>query len=291
MGIPGLTRFVEEHGRPEVTLLRDAPAGSYIVIDGYAFYRQVGIGYPFTNGAWLLGGEYGPILEKVRQLLAPLQEAGVRCVVVFDGCVTDVKLGEWQRRRREDGKLFLKSFRGLEEGQLPKDWYPPEFFGWTVRAAYRACGAKVVRSLVDGDREAAALAQGAGCLGVLSEDSDFFIYALPRVFRQLDSTCLRGYPNGVVAELLNLEPAELPLFAVLAGNDAKGRLPPTAAGAAPKSGCRAAFFAIRKLVWAYAEFAWQAGDKEQPDKSFHHFGNLRSHVNSSVVPGVDLLFL
>lgn len=281
MGVKGLTKYISDRHSPSYVKLESLPiesGRSFIVVDGYSIYRKFGFGLD-----WLRGGEYGPAWHRVADFMQPFLKHRVEVVVVYDGNPSQqVKLAEWKKRRLQDRKDMLKALDRLAHGELPsdKDWEPSFCLSMTLQLAFQEHGARVIKSFVEGDQEVAILAQSPHCLGVLSNDSDFFIFPGLKRYFFVDHCDWHGsrihrlsfFKEGLLADMLGLSDKELPVLAAIMGNDFSSGLParPKHLGAQPEQiaeELRACRSVLARGVRALVEHWWPSADHEKVAKA------------------------
>ncbi|XP_059584774.1 protein asteroid homolog 1 isoform X2 [Alligator mississippiensis] len=228
MGIPGLTRYVEEHGEFFTALrLHDA----HLVIDGSSLYHRLWLEGGLDAAR---GGDYEALAGAVRGFFAALRACRLRAHVVLDGGREpgEAKLATRRQRARQRLEAAAALGRGARGAALPL----------LARDAFRqvlaGAGVPFVQCLGEADRDAAALARRWGC-PLLGSDSDFYTFRLPAGYcplghfqwrdiagdspeRYIPARCFSA--DKLCTHFGRLDQALLPLFALLSGND-HGRLP------------------------------------------------------------------
>ena len=124
MGIPGLTKFVNEtfRGWEKYTLK------GHLVIDGYGLCHQL---YAFE---WNRGGEYSQFREAVLKVFSTLLEANVRPIVIFDGIdYKKQKVATTMKRRQESIKHIHENIYNPNQGGRTLSLLATEVFLFALR--------------------------------------------------------------------------------------------------------------------------------------------------------------
>lgn len=161
MGIPGLTKFINENfHRWEKRTVK-----GQVVIDGYALCHRL---YAFE---WNRGGAYFQFRSEVLKFIVALLRGNVRPIVIFDGVdFKQQKVSTTMKRRRAWIKYIHENINSNKPGQI-LPLLAPEVF----RSALHELDIPLY--VVDGEADEiiVEVANYFGC-PVLGSDSDFFMY-------------------------------------------------------------------------------------------------------------------
>ncbi|XP_031157305.1 protein asteroid homolog 1-like isoform X1 [Sander lucioperca] len=225
MGVQGLCTLLENHR----DVYRDVQfRQSRLVIDGcnliYLLYFDAGLDQNH-------GGEYAAFEALIEKFVKALRDCRITPYVVLDGGsdYTDKKL-ETVTERAKDRiiRAHQAAIEGSHEGILPQ----------LVKVVFKQTLARlevpVAKCYGEADQEIAALASEWRC-PVLSKDSDFYIFDLPRPVGLLPLSDFqweavqgsgsqsyipcKGYTTTSFCIFFQIQPQILPAFAALAGND------------------------------------------------------------------------
>ena len=232
MGVLGLTTFVDDHP----ALLTDHRLhNTRVLIDGNNLYYFLYYRYFDINICY--GGDYNCYADSVRYYFRALKACNISPYVIFDGGydVEERKLKTTIKRQHSR----LKNVTALARGQ--KGQVFPLLANEVFRQVLNEMDVAHMTCDFEADDQLAALARSWQC-PVMSNDSDFFIYDLPKgfiIFDYLDlqiRKCPPGedpsFPEGYsylnvqlyhIESLLKsykgLRRELLPIFATLTGND------------------------------------------------------------------------
>jgi hypothetical protein len=237
MGVFGLQSYLEAqnlHSLVDLALLPVLAVGESreIVVDGCALARSM---CP-PHFDWIRGGQFRRIFLEVQAFVERFRTVGVSLTVMFDGSVEGGKRAVWIARRRQEAKragkilAFLKQQEELKEGIAARPphqlWLLPIGSLTTVARAFSSCGANVLYSIGEADREIADYCTRQRCYGVLSQDSDFYIFDVPRYFhlesyskRQSGGLTLKCFERSALLRFFGVEAEKLPFLATLVSND------------------------------------------------------------------------
>jgi len=184
--------------------------------------------YIYKDLDWMCGGQYKEYLERWQQFLDSFKNAGIRLIMIMDGTCQESKRTTWIRRRYDKlGETIYPVFDFLKNRnniRLPEklDSALPNLN--TKYLLTHILGVEVITSLQEADYEIAKAAKDYDAIGILANDSDFLIYqtGVPMLsITDLDITSLRTkvFDPRRLASSLQLETSQLPLLAILTGND------------------------------------------------------------------------
>eukprot|EP00727_Mastigamoeba_balamuthi_P012545 m51a1_g7913 hypothetical protein (876) ;mRNA; r:186506-202651 len=221
MGVHGLRKYLESAGvGRDVDLRRFAPAT--IVVDALFFLRKL---FPPSLG-WEYGVASAELYSSTRKFVQRLRRSGVTPIVVVDGAVDTAKYSTWLDNARDKLKRVARIVDAVAHAdppptELPAKLYVPPACRNAVADAFIAAGCEVVVSVGEADKEIASICISRRCTGVLSGDSDFLVFGVPRVF---DGNTLKGprvvcYDNDEVCRHLGITQDKMPLLGSLLGND------------------------------------------------------------------------
>ncbi|XP_069463007.1 constitutive coactivator of peroxisome proliferator-activated receptor gamma isoform X2 [Ambystoma mexicanum] len=232
MGIKGLQGFVQNSCPDAFTIVNlKEMARVYmtsnpgltptIVVDAMCCLR-----YWYTPEAWVHGGQWREYISSLSTFVEAFRSAGIRLVFIFDGVVEQKKRDEWVRRRLNNNKEISKIFHHIKtHGQQPGRhmFFIPSGLSTFTRFALKTLGQEVMCSQREGDYEVAAYGLQYKCLGILGEDTDYFIFNTVPYFSinklRLDRLTTFMFSRDKLCCTLGLQITDLPLFACLLGND------------------------------------------------------------------------
>jgi len=230
MGIRGLQFFVENccpgayydvDIRELVRVAVHRGIEPVIIVDLFNIVRFI-----YGELDWYSGGQHKEYIDRVGEFLKAFADAGIRLVFIADGSAMTDKRAEWVRRRYQTmNKTVYPFYDALKRKQFPdfiKDITLPMLM--TKAVIKYVFNHDVRTSLREADDEIAELAKEYKAIGILAQDSDYLIYQSGAHYlsmRELDWKSLRTkcYDSAKLAQTLNIRPTQLPLFAILAGND------------------------------------------------------------------------
>ena len=178
MGVPGLTKFIQECFRGwERRELKGK-----LVIDACNFFFYLN---KFKDIPWKYGGQYACIRKETQCFVEKLKKAGVDPVFVFHGIDYEGKKTSAVRRGRKKSiatihKSLYENHRVCSQNVLP-------IFAFEVYLeALRQCQVEFHVADGEADPEAVALANRYSC-PVLSNDSDYYLFNVEAGYVPLSS--------------------------------------------------------------------------------------------------------
>ena len=238
MGVSGLESFVETHpGRKAcypvnlATLAQSLPPEDprVIVVDLSCCLRYF---YHEWGGLDLVcGGQHREYRDHVLKVLVEKFEAlSITPVFVRDGVALRSKRDTWVRRIEDTTKLFGEPvFQALRQGKYPqirdKISLPKLHTDLVLRHDF-GCEVVISSERFEADAEVVRLAKERGAFAILAQDSDYLLYDLPDSVTYLSlkhfnlSTFeTKAYCRQALARYLRISKDQLPLLAVMKGND------------------------------------------------------------------------
>lgn len=223
MGIKGLTTFIAKNANEYLRThqLHD----TYLVIDGNNLACHLYTWHCKCNDCF--GGDYDKFAHVVCKFFSLLQECNVIPLVVFDGGYEDKKLRTVYDRMRQRVNMG-RSLNSVSEGSVTMY---PLFIRELFKDLVLRLKVKAVKCDFEGDYEIACIARTLNC-PVLSYDSDFYLFDImyiPFSTMELQShrnkekikyiPCKIYMIDRFLKSFGGLSPNNLPLLAVLLGND------------------------------------------------------------------------
>ena len=192
MGIPMLTSFMRQY----FTGWKEKELKGFLVIDGDALCHQL---YEFD---WRSGGQYLEYRDHAIEYFTALKASDIEPLVVFDGIDYTLKKADTIEKRYEDGvKELIGQFSASElatdslspSGSRNHKIVLPRFIKKVLSMVLSELSISYV--VVDGeaDDDMVRLANFHSC-PVLSNDSDFYIYALKGGFVHMENFDWRAKP-------------------------------------------------------------------------------------------------
>jgi len=234
MGIRGLQNFLEKEcpgGFHEVKIAELTAAHKYrtgsqpiVVVDTMSCINMIYI----TNGLdWVCGGQFKEYVDAWGQFIESFVKLGIRLVFVIDGSSQVAKRQEWVKRRYEtmSNKVY-PTFDCLKRGVLPSNMEErfclPSLQTKHILKTVFNC--EVITSEKEADEEIVILANELNAMGILGQDSDYVIYQtrvsyLSSQHLNLKTLTTMVYDRNKFAHHIGIKVSQLPIFAVLAGND------------------------------------------------------------------------
>eukprot|EP01083_Nonionella_stella_P070418 188382_1 len=236
MGVRGLTGYMKRTRAAEsVTFYpaREDETPKVIIFDALSVL------------GFLMKGEVS-IFCDVQQLLINTQRyvdgfrrCGFELVAVLDGSVDEAKFPAWLERKKRsyDEVKSLNEVLGSDDQPRPFSWEiarqrPPMTISssFYLGQAFQACGCETIWTTAEADQEVAYLCQTRNAFAVLTSDSDFHIFDVPRL---IDSNTVRFgrgclisctmYSRQAVLREIGLPQADLFRLAALMGCDVTER--------------------------------------------------------------------
>lgn len=232
MGIKGLQSFLQNSCPAAFTTVNlQEMAKAYmaanpgqtptIVVDAMCCLR-----YWYTPEAWVHGGQWKEFLLSLSTFIEAFGAAGIKLVFIFDGVVEQKKRDEWVRRRLTNNMEIAQIFEHIKScGQQPgrNMFFIPSGISTFAQFALKSLDQEVMCSKQEGDYEVAAYGLKNKCLGILGEDSDYFIFNTVPYFSvnqlRLDQLVTCMFSREKLCSFLGFHIEDLPLFACLLGND------------------------------------------------------------------------
>ncbi|KAJ8250455.1 hypothetical protein COCON_G00223770 [Conger conger] len=232
MGVKGLQGFVENATpgtcvqvdlREMAEQHRRAWPGRIptLAVDGMACLRLW-----YSCRAWVHGGQWREYRHLLEDFVGAFSAAGIRLVFFFDGVVEDGKREEWVRRRLRVNKDVARVFQHIKlHGQQPGRnlLCIPSSLATFSMFALKSLGQETWNTVLEADYEIASYALEKGCMGILSQDSDFLIFdtapylSVSRL--QLNRMSTVQLSRETLCRALHLHLSDLPLLACVLGND------------------------------------------------------------------------
>jgi 5'-3' exonuclease len=187
---------------------------------------------------WTLGGEYSQFQQCLIDYISVWRDNGVKLCIVFDGCVEPNKLSTSLKRTEKK----LRSCELLYSGYHPytsRSFLLPAhtiFIAKYTLLTMFSDTCTVIQAAYEADPLISKMAQSGEYNAIISNDSDFMIYQLPKNIGYVTLECIQfvqpddksknsrdiylwTITNDNVAQILNIDSNYLPLVSCLAGND------------------------------------------------------------------------
>lgn len=192
-----------------------------VVVDAMCCLR-----YWYTPESWVCGGQWREYYCGLRGFVKAFAAAGIRLVFFFDGVVKPEKRDVWVQRRLKNNREIARIFQHVRAHRAQPGrsmFFVPAGLAVCTRFALKALGQDTRCSLQEADYEVASFGLQEDCLGILGEDTDYFIYDTCPYF-SVSALCLDTLDTVMLCreELcasLGLRLPDLPLLACLLGND------------------------------------------------------------------------
>lgn len=229
MGIRNLQTFVENDcpgAFYDVDIGELARAAVYqgiepvIIVDAYNI-----VGHLYRQLDWVSGGQFREFTEHLAQFIQGFSSLGIKLIFVGDGsCQTD-KRDEWIKRRYERlEKIVYPVYDALKRAQFPdflEGLIPMVLITTQLKYIFHQ---DVRTSLREADEEISELARDHRAIGILAQDSDYLIYRSNTTYLSMNelnwvTMKTKAYDPRQLAHTLNIQDSQLPLLALLAGND------------------------------------------------------------------------
>ncbi len=179
----------------------------------------------------LCGGQHREYLEVWRDVLRRFRECGAELAFVYDGATRAGKRPEWSRRREETwGGFGAPVFGALRRGEYPRvdprgSVSLPSLMTQQLLRDVLGCEVLLPPTGLEADELVCRVARERNAVAILGQDSDFVVYDCGDVpylsvkHLDLDAMSTRRYDRGGLARHLGLSADQLPLLALLRGND------------------------------------------------------------------------
>ncbi|XP_065221635.1 uncharacterized protein LOC135846461 [Planococcus citri] len=238
MGVRGLQTFLDRDCasacRPvNVTELaekykNETGKDAIIVVDTATFY------WPWFKGIdWLIGYEIQEYLHRLRTFVEWFQKIGVKLVFFVDGVTIEKKRQTWLSRkiRNLENILELCDVLDLEKGlrtrDIPEEYVslPPAMDVITLMLLKHVLNCEVYVTIEECDEEMLEYVHENECMAIFTNDTDFIVSDMNKCkvlsTRQFDPRSMTTvlYDREALASSLNIRTDQLPLLAILAGND------------------------------------------------------------------------
>lgn len=192
-----------------------------IVVDAMCCLR-----YWYTPESWVCGGQWREYFCALREFVKAFSAAGIRLVFFFDGVVKPEKRDVWVKRRLKNNREIARIFHHVRAHRAQPSrsmFFIPAGLALFTRFALKSLGQDTRCSLQEADYEVASYGLREDCLGILGEDTDYFIYDTCPYFA-VSELCLDTLDTVLLCReqlcaSLGLRLADLPLLACLLGND------------------------------------------------------------------------
>nr|XP_045014329.1 constitutive coactivator of peroxisome proliferator-activated receptor gamma isoform X3 [Jaculus jaculus] len=192
-----------------------------IVVDAMCCLR-----YWYTPESWICGGQWREYFSALQDFVKAFTAVGIKLIFFFDGMVEQNKRDEWVKRRLKNNKEISRIFHYIKSHREQPGrnmFFIPSGLAIFTRFALKALGQETLCSLQEADYEVASYGLQHNCLGILGEDTDYFIYDTCPYF-SISEFCLDSletimFSREKLCESLGLHVADLPLLACLLGND------------------------------------------------------------------------
>ena len=190
-----------------------------VILDGFVCGT-----YIYGDLDWMCGGQYKEYLDKLKQFMKSFEDAGIKLIIIMDGSCLK-KQSVWVKRRYDMlHKSVYPVFDFLKNGKNcePSGIVIPDIS--TKLMLTSILGAEVITSLQDADYKIAKAARDNDAIGIFSQDSDFLIYQtgvplLSIADLNIETLRTKVFDPRRLASGLNLSSRQLPILAVLVGND------------------------------------------------------------------------
>eukprot|EP01083_Nonionella_stella_P071709 192766_1 len=201
MGVRGLTSHMKQSRAGHSTEFRPVYRGGnskVVIFDALSVLRY------FMQPEVAIFCDFQKLFEKVRRYVDSFRRCGFELVAVLDGSVDEDKLPEWIQRRKTSYKGVLALNELFGSGDRParynqnharKKLTMTTSSGFYLGQALKASGCEVIWSTAEADKEIAYLCNQRSAYAVISCDSDFFIFDIPRL---IDSQSIRFERGGSI---------------------------------------------------------------------------------------------
>jgi hypothetical protein len=235
MGVRGLSRVLRrQDGRAaiRVDLGLGGVQGRYgVVFDGdsllYYLENRLKIRCPFHS---IAGGCLNQFGEIARDFMQKFVDTEIPIWVVFDGIQADLKRETRMNRRRMAVQAAARIERLLEAGEGVAEisvgrLRAGDLSKATLVQVLQEMGMAITFALHEADNECVRLCEEKGAIGVISQDSDYFVLDqtggyIPLHSLVFDDHSIIGqlYLVRSIADLLSIPVSFLPVIAALCGN-------------------------------------------------------------------------
>jgi len=217
MGVKGLTAYADREWRQSFTFhIKDEnePCQA-LILDGLASQR---IFFPDPSKLDLC-----EMQNLVQNFVQNFRRCGFTLAVVFDATIAPSKIVTWASRRAGE----LRAIRRYQSDQSSHcKPFSVLFASSYLASAFRKAGVDVYFSIGDADAVCAYLCEHLNAFGILSKDSDYFIYEVP-VYLDISTLTLDdrgeifcfGYEMEKIRPCLKLDSNGMRMMAQILGND------------------------------------------------------------------------
>lgn len=235
MGVRGLQTFLEQYCTDccsvvdlskliqEHNFKTSEPAE--IVIDAQSCYNLW-----YEGIDWVVGFEVQEFIHRLRSFVEAFQTIGAKLVFFFGGLTPEKKRAVWIQRKRNNLNDIYAAFDFITKGnsykQLPKyiNSIPPNMGITTSLILKYILKCEVYLTVDECDEEIIEYAHNHNSFAIFSQDTDFIISDLNAVVLSVKNFNIKLmttvlYDRVKLAKKLDIKVSELPLLAVLAGND------------------------------------------------------------------------
>lgn len=241
MGIRGLLKYMADYcqdGCEPVNIAeiarkykKETGLDPVIAFDISSCIREI---YKKNQIDWLDADRYKKFESVVNQFLESFTNIGIKFFVVFDGVTPETKLPVWIERKRGRTNTLAEMFKSLQNNNNKNEALnidgtvfvlPPGAYS-VLESIFQSNDNCICKySVLEADEELANYVANNECFAYLTGDSDFIIYDGPKYCLSiqnldLESMTTINYNRNALAKNLNIEVAQLPLFALLCGSDA-----------------------------------------------------------------------
>ena len=225
MGISGLQTYMEYNGIclpvDFLDLAKTTKRSRTIIVDLKSCLAFMTCGH-FMWG----GGSLKVYLEWLERFIRKFSDAGITLVFVMDGHTPEAK-GDTRLWRAKDWQNKLNgTYDALSKQQMPTNPFTTDYHDNTERLLLLYFGCEVITAWdFEADEEVVRLAKERNAMAILAQDSDFAIFDtddIPYLSAKefdLNNMTTVSYDRGALARSLGLHVNQLPVFAILKGND------------------------------------------------------------------------
>jgi len=217
MGVKGLAAYGEREWRKPFTFpIKYVDEDTRIlIVDGLSTQR---IFFPDPAKLDLCGME-----TLVYNFVHNFRRCGFKLVVVFDATISPSKIVTWASRRANEINAIRRYQSDQTKSSKP---FSVLFASSYLASAFRRAGVDVYFSIDDADAVCAYLCQSLNAYGVLSKDSDYFIFNIP-IYLDVASLSMAdngeifcfGYERESIRSYMKLDCSGMRLLAQILGND------------------------------------------------------------------------
>eukprot|EP00033_Pygsuia_biforma_P000724 GCRY01000847.1.p1 GENE.GCRY01000847.1~~GCRY01000847.1.p1 ORF type:complete len:1383 (+),score=420.73 GCRY01000847.1:228-4376(+) len=223
MGVQGLTTLVEKFSVGKTTQFRSDTPKETFVFDGYSLVTHLYFSFSHDRPLnFVHGGQYDDFALRVHDFFTIMKSCNIESFVVFDGALHDIKKDTCISRESQRIESLHKCFYSK-----PDKYFQvlPHLCVESFLQIAKQDNIPVVSADYEADSVVSWYCKKVNGIAV-SNDSDFFIYDIPKGFAPLkefsvgkDCVMLRLFDNTSISSSLGFDHKLNPLFASLAGND------------------------------------------------------------------------